>query len=158
VLQVLAVASAGLILWLPRGIGPALDVAVSLLVITCPCAIGIALPLAYEVTQARLRRAGFFARTTDLLDRLDQVRTLIFDKTGTLTLGRLALVDDATVGALDAEARAAGETHWFHLARELSERAYFSSEIGMTRALRYVRIPGKWVGCTPLAPNQPAWG
>jgi Gluconate 2-dehydrogenase subunit 3 len=59
---------------------------------------------------------------------------------------------------LEAEAKRTGEAHWFHLARELSERAYFSSEIGMTRALRYVRIPGKWVGCTPLAPGQPAWG
>ena len=60
--------------------------------------------------------------------------------------------------ALDTEAKRAGGTHWFHVARQLSERAYFSSEIGKTRALRYVRIPGKWVGCTPLAPGQPAWG
>jgi hypothetical protein len=59
---------------------------------------------------------------------------------------------------LDAEAHAAGETHYFHLVRELANRAYFSSEIGMTRALRFTMIPGKWVGCTPLAPNQPAWG
>jgi Gluconate 2-dehydrogenase subunit 3 len=59
---------------------------------------------------------------------------------------------------VDAEARAAGETHYFHLVRELANRAYFSSEIGMTRALRFTMIPGKWVGCTPLAPNQPAWG
>ena len=59
---------------------------------------------------------------------------------------------------LDAEARAAGETHYFHLVRELANRAYFSSEIGLTRALRFTMIPGKWVGCTPLAPGQPAWG
>jgi hypothetical protein len=59
--------------------------------------------------------------------------------------------------AVDAEARRAGETHDFHLVRELAERAYFSSEIGMTRALRYVRVPGRWEGCVPLAPGQPAW-
>ena len=58
----------------------------------------------------------------------------------------------------DAEARKAPDTHWFALARELSERAYFSSEIGMTKALRYVRVPGHFTGCMPLEKGQPAWG
>lgn len=105
VAQVLAVAGLGLLIWLPSGAGPALDVAVSLLVVTCPCAIGIALPMAYEVTQARLRRGGFFVRAPDLLDRLERVRTLIFDKTGTLTLGGLALADLGPVAGLSPEAR-----------------------------------------------------
>lgn len=59
---------------------------------------------------------------------------------------------------VDVEAARAGDEHWFHLMRELSLRAYFSSEIGMTRALRYVRVPGRWTGCVPLEPGQPAWG
>jgi Cu2+-exporting ATPase len=105
VVQVLVVAIAGLVIWLPVGAPEALDVAVSLLVITCPCAIGIALPLAYEVTQARLRRAGFFVRASDLLDRLERVRTVIFDKTGTLTMGRLVLEDPALIAGLSPEAR-----------------------------------------------------
>jgi hypothetical protein len=50
------------------------------------------------------------------------------------------------------------ETHWFPLMRELSLRSYFSSEVGMTKSLRYIQVPGKWVGCTPLTPGQPAWG
>jgi hypothetical protein len=58
---------------------------------------------------------------------------------------------------LDAEAKKAGPPHYFGLVRELSLRAYFSSEIGMTKALRYVMVPGKWVGCVPLEPGQPAW-
>lgn len=58
---------------------------------------------------------------------------------------------------IDAEAKRVGDTHYFGLVRELSLRAYFSSEIGMTKALRYVLVPGKWVGCVPLAPGQPAW-
>jgi Cu2+-exporting ATPase len=91
VVTVVAVSAAGLLLWLPKGIEPAINVAVSLLVITCPCAIGLALPLAYELTASRLRRAGFFVRSVDLLDRLAEVRQLVFDKTGTLTLGRLEL-------------------------------------------------------------------
>jgi hypothetical protein len=58
---------------------------------------------------------------------------------------------------IDAEAKAAGDEHYFHLLRGLALQAYFSSEIGMTKALRYVMTPGKWVGCVPLQPNQPAW-
>ena len=52
----------------------------------------------------------------------------------------------------------AGSAHWFGLVRELAERAYFSSEIGMTKARRWVLVPGRWIGCVPLAPGQPAWG
>ncbi|HUF29493.1 MAG TPA: gluconate 2-dehydrogenase subunit 3 family protein [Gemmatimonadaceae bacterium] len=59
---------------------------------------------------------------------------------------------------IDAEARSVGPAHYFELVRELAVRAYFSSEIGMTKALRYVLVPGRWEGCVPLAPGQPAWG
>ena len=100
VAQVLLAAGLGFVLWLPAGAARALEVATALLVVTCPCAIGIALPLAYELTQARLRRRGFFVRSTDLLDRLTRVRTVVFDKTGTLTLGRLALEEPMAIDRL----------------------------------------------------------
>ena len=58
---------------------------------------------------------------------------------------------------IDAEAQKAEATHYFGLVRQLALQAYFSSEIGMTKALRYVMVPGKWVGCVPLTPGQPAW-
>jgi hypothetical protein len=59
---------------------------------------------------------------------------------------------------IDAAAKKAGETYYFGPLRELALQAYFSSEVGMTQALRYVRIPGRWTGCMPLKPGQPAWG
>jgi hypothetical protein len=58
---------------------------------------------------------------------------------------------------IDSQAKAAGADHYFPLVRDLSLQAYFSSQIGMTKALRYVMTPGKWVGCVPLEPGQPAW-
>ena len=58
---------------------------------------------------------------------------------------------------VDTGAQQAGESHWFVVVRDLALRAYFTSEIGMTRAMRYVAIPGRWEGCLPLAPGQPAW-
>ena len=54
--------------------------------------------------------------------------------------------------------RSVGTQTWFQPVRDLALGAYFSSETGMTQALRYVRIPGKYVGCMPLQPGQPAWG
>ena len=54
--------------------------------------------------------------------------------------------------------RSVGRQAWFAPVRDLALGAYFSSEIGMTQALRYVRVPGKYVGCMPLEPGQPAWG
>jgi Cu2+-exporting ATPase len=105
VLAVLVIASGGLLLWLPAGEEKALEVAVALLVVTCPCAIGIAVPLAYELTQSRMRRLGMFVRSPDLLDRLPRVRKVLFDKTGTLTLGRMELANRAQVDALPPEAR-----------------------------------------------------
>lgn len=58
---------------------------------------------------------------------------------------------------IDAEAQRAGPTHWFHLVHELSMRAYFTSEVGVTKALRWTLVPGRWEGCVPLRPGQPAW-
>ena len=54
--------------------------------------------------------------------------------------------------------RSVGRQAWFAPVRDLALVAYFSSETGMTQALRYVRVPGKYVGCMPLAIGQPAWG
>ena len=65
---------------------------------------------------------------------------------------------EAFLRDIDAEAMREGGTQWFSLVRELAERAYFSSEIGMTKARRWVLVPGRWVGCVPLEPGQPAWG
>lgn len=105
VAKVLLVSTAGFLAWLPSSVDEAVNVAASLLVITCPCAIGLAIPLAYELTQSHLRRAGFFVRAGDLLDRLVGVKKVLFDKTGTLTLGRLELVEPGALGQLTAPER-----------------------------------------------------
>ena len=66
---------------------PAVTTAV--LVVTCPCAIGLATPLAFDLALASLRRGGVFVRDPDLLEKARHVRRIVFDKTGTLTWGRL---------------------------------------------------------------------
>jgi Cu2+-exporting ATPase len=69
----------------------ATEVAVAVLVVTCPCALGIATPLAYELAQARLRRRGLFVRTPSFFDRALALRKILLDKTGTVTLSQLVL-------------------------------------------------------------------
>jgi len=105
VVTVLTLAAMGTLLWMHAGVHRAVDVAVALLVVTCPCALGIAIPLAHELVHAGLRRKGVLVRAPDLLDRLVRVRTVLFDKTGTLTLGRLDLVEPRHPGQLSPEIR-----------------------------------------------------
>jgi len=78
----------------------ALAVAIAVLVITCPCAFGIATPLAHELVLARLRKEGLLVRSTGFLERALSVRRVVFDKTGTLTNGKLELIDDTSLRAL----------------------------------------------------------
>lgn len=103
--SVLLLATAGFALWWFIDAGRALDVATALLVITCPCALGISLPLARELVHLRLRKQGFFPRDPALLEKLVTTRKLIFDKTGTLTLGHLELDDAGALAALPARTR-----------------------------------------------------
>ncbi len=83
------------------------SVVTAVLVVSCPCAIGLAFPLADEIATAALRRAGVFVREADLWPRLTRIRKLIFDKTGTLTLETPVLSNPGTLAALDPAARAA---------------------------------------------------
>lgn len=89
---------------------------------------------------------------------LEHFRATCRDRRGAAFAALSPREREQLLGEIDAEARGAGSGHYFGLVRELVERAYFSSEVGMTRALRYVRDPGRWAGCVPLAPGQPAWG
>lgn len=102
---VLLLAGLAMVLWWPVSPDRALEVTVALLVVTCPCALGIAVPLGIELALAGLRRGGVFVRTGDLLDRALTVRKVLFDKTGTLTLGRLELVRPELLDTLAPEVR-----------------------------------------------------
>lgn len=106
VVGTIAAATAAGAVWWVIDRARALDVVVALLVVACPCAFGIAVPIAYEVVQARLRRASVFVRSSSLLDRLPRVRKLVFDKTGTLTLGELEITNRSALLSLDASTRA----------------------------------------------------
>lgn len=74
---------------------------ISVFVVSCPCALGVAIPLADDMAASVMERLGVFVRTASLWPRLRRVRRVIFDKTGTLTLERPVLENPEAVSALD---------------------------------------------------------
>ncbi|MFM8378634.1 MAG: heavy metal translocating P-type ATPase, partial [Planctomycetia bacterium] len=109
---VLAVALLTFLAWAAFGPQPRLALglvsAVSVLVIACPCALGLATPLAMTVAIGRGARAGILVRTAEAMEHLARAGTLLFDKTGTLTLGRPRIVAVTALG-LDGEAEIAAD-------------------------------------------------
>ncbi len=83
------------------------SVVTAILVVSCPCAIGLAFPLTDEMATVALRRFGVFVREADVWPRLTRVRKIIFDKTGTLTLETPVLENPETLAGLSPVARAA---------------------------------------------------
>jgi Cu2+-exporting ATPase len=119
VAAVLALAAVTFGLWVRVDLARAVDHAVALLIVTCPCALGLATPLALSAAIGQGARAGLLIKGADVLERLARPGRMWLDKTGTLTEGRVALVgwegDEAARGLA-----AAVETHSSHpIARAL---------------------------------------
>jgi len=90
---VLVLAAAAFVAW--QWIDPtrALWVAASVLIVTCPCALSLATPVALLAASGSLARGGLLVRSTQSIETLARADAFVFDKTGTLTLDRLSLTD-----------------------------------------------------------------
>ncbi len=92
VLAVLVLAAFGGLAWATIDGGRAFDVVVSLLVVSCPCALGLATPMALSVARGRAGHQGLILRSAAAIEPLARARRIVLDKTGTLTEGRLRIV------------------------------------------------------------------
>ncbi|MBE2181656.1 MAG: heavy metal translocating P-type ATPase metal-binding domain-containing protein [Chthoniobacterales bacterium] len=104
---VLTLAATGFFAW---GFGAgswlsAFQVMISVLVVSCPCAIGVALPLLDDIAAARLQQYGVYLRAGSVWARLRHVTTLLFDKTGTITLETLRPANPGVFGELSVQTK-----------------------------------------------------
>jgi len=99
---VMAVAALAFVIWAmfgpPPSLGYALVTAISVLLIACPCALGLATPMSIMVGTGRGARDGVLLRNAEAIQLMERIDTVVVDKTGTLTEGKPGLVAVTTVG------------------------------------------------------------
>ncbi|MCL4846332.1 MAG: cation-translocating P-type ATPase [Acidobacteria bacterium] len=141
---VLLVAAVTGAVWLPHGPEIAIERVVALLVIACPCALGLSVPLAVWVAIMRAARAGIFVKNPDALDRLRRLDTVLLDKTGTLTEGRATVArwhgDEVVlrfVRALEAESS--------HAVARAFRRSYGRSPWVVRTVGQVMEVPGQGI-------------
>lgn len=132
--------------WIILGNGwePALTAAIAVLIITCPCALALAVPAVQVAATSRLMKCGVLIKSADGLERLSETDTIVFDKTGTLSLGEPQLVEperyDAVLFARAARLAAASRHPY---ARALVRAAEEAAGYAVQPAEGVREVPGR---------------
>ncbi|MBO9654360.1 MAG: cadmium-translocating P-type ATPase [Agrobacterium tumefaciens] len=120
----------------------AMLIAIAVLIITCPCALGLAVPVVQVVAAGRLFRHGIMVKEGSAMERLAEIDTVLFDKTGTLTIGKPRLVDAGDIKPATMAIAAGLAAH----SRHPLSKALYAAYGGPLPAYEAVReIPGSGV-------------
>lgn len=153
----------------------AINIAAAVLIITCPCALGLAVPAVLTAASGRLFRQGVLLKDGNALERLAEIDAVVFDKTGTLTTGEPIMINTSEIDPADlalAASLARGSSH--PLSRAIVKAA---SEAGLEQNTEFDEIsehPGlgteairdlarirlgraEWVGAAPETDHTSAW-
>ena len=124
----------------------ALEVAIAVLVIACPCALGLATPTALLVVTGRGARLGILIKGADVLEDTRRIDAVVLDKTGTVTTGEMTLVDVTTDGTLPKDqalrAAAAVEAGSEHPVARAVVAAAGSRALDLPPVTQFVSLPG----------------
>ena len=101
ILAVLILAAAGYLIWQWIAPARAFDIALAVLVATCPCALSLATPTVLTAALNHAHKHAILIKNSDTLDRLTRIKRILFDKTGTLTAGKYQLRAGETYGDAD---------------------------------------------------------
>ena len=107
IIALLVLAAVVAVVWLRIDPGHALWITVSVLVVTCPCALSLATPVALTVASGAMARAGLLVTRSHAVETLARASHFVFDKTGTLTTGRMRLLEVLPLNALPPAANLA---------------------------------------------------
>ncbi|MDP7725189.1 heavy metal translocating P-type ATPase [Mycobacterium sp. TY814] len=153
---VMATAIGTFAVWFVAGPPPALTqalvAAVAVLIIACPCALGLATPLSIMVGTGKGARAGILIRSAEALESAHKLDTVVLDKTGTITAGRPALTDVHSIGTLDENELlalvAAAEADSEHPIAGAVVAGARALSLAIPTATEFISITGKGVRAT----------
>ena len=158
-----ALAALAFIGWMIAGAGwhQSLVIAIAVLIITCPCAMGLAVPAAQVVASGALIRQGLLVKDGSALERLAEVDIALFDKTGTLTLGEMraetaGLSDEQKAAALSL-AQASRHPLSIGLAKSLMAEGIVPAPVTGIREVEGIGISGR-IGSQDVALERPQAG
>ena len=134
---------------LGEGTGFAVERAATVMVIACPHALGLAVPLVVAVSTALAARSGLLIRDRSAFERAREIRAVVFDKTGTLTTGRFGVTDILAFGGATEDdiirAAASVEAHSEHPLARAIVRSAEEKNLSLLPLDAFRAIPGKGV-------------
>lgn len=149
--------------WMIAGAGwhQALLIAVAVLIITCPCALGLAVPVAQVVAVGALMRRGILVKDGSALERLVEVDAVRFDKTGTLTAGRPEVQGGLPLAGVEAGialalARSSRHPLAVSLAGTLEAKGVLPAEVDNLREMPGLGVEAQWQG-RHVRLGRPQW-